>query len=333
MSSHTSQSTRSTASTSCFHGTWQATYWPLRQPHKPLQPSMTALSRRLQLISGLISNAVLKRLKKSDLDFQLSWRKGQSKNFEGLDIASMREVFGLTAKLTQNWPNDFVDFLCNGQVTYSDLKLSSKVTAFWYEAVIKKEIYKPYIVLNQAYVDSIASATKSHFGKCNPMLIRRLSGRDIDPRYLALNKNYVTEEIAQALLISLNEEIANAFTEQEKVSLIRDKVMMALCRAFQLSTTDLSNFDFTKLSNLGSKMEAIDHSRWPSTVDQACAWARWFYFQVRPSFHPLNDDEHLFLSIHTGKPLKKSALSWHFHRAVKAAGISGEIDMAAWKNT
>lgn len=285
-----------------------------------------------ELISGLISNAVLKRLKKSELDFHLSWERSRCKNFEELDIASRREVFGLTAKLTQNWPNAFVDFLHNGQVTYSDLKLGSKATAFWYEAVIKKEVYKPYIVLDLAYVNSIASATKSHFGRCNPLLMKKLSGRDVDPRYLASNKNHVTEEVAQALLISLDGEIAGAITEAERDILIRDKVMMALSRSCQLSIGGISNFDFSQLNIIDAKMEPLDFSHWPSTVSQARAWGEWFYFQIRPRFTPADNERHVFLSFRTGEPLKKSAISSRFHRATRAADICNEIDFSIWRN-
>lgn len=283
------------------------------------------------LISGLMSRSVRSKLTSTYSNTYEFFEPMNFRNFENSDLALRRSILKLVAALMKDWPNDFIGFLGSNRISYSDLKIDEDAVPYWYGDVVKRAAYRPFYVLDRPYVNSIVKATESRFGFYNQNLVQKFSGRNINSKHVYFHKEGVSAVAANRLLHSLDSEIENALSKLERIDLIRDKVMIGLCKACDLSILSLSNFNIRKCQALSSQAEILDFSSWPQSLGQARVWGEWFYYEVRPAFSPLNDEEHLFLSRVTARPLKKSSISLRFHRAIKAANLDTNTNLDMWR--
>lgn len=279
------------------------------------------------LVSGLSSKAFKVRI---NADLNANSEGHNQRSFEAAGVESRYLMMLSLTAILDNWPNSFIQFAAKSNVRYSDLMRDHRDLPFWYEDVLIRETFRPYLPLNQEHAHSIASATRNKFGKFKVGYARSLSGRDLgenSKRYLP----QLTEADAETILRSLNSEI-----EQGKnaggMLLQRDKVMAGLIRFSHLALSEVPDLRTVDLRSYGPP-GCLGLSSWPITTDEMSAWLHWYVKEVRPFFLKGYDEGHLFLA-QNGQPLKRSAIGDRLKKVIARANrMSTCFDAKNWSSS
>jgi hypothetical protein len=284
------------------------------------------------LISGLISKRGKQRLLAASVFSSIDFSQWPTGGFEMAPLSMRRQFMNVVARLLDGWPENFIDLVRQCQLRYSDLKGDRTYLPFWFEDVIRREAFRLISPVTPAHAESIAQAVEAHFGTFNGILARQLSGRDVLSKLPSRRVQSVSPDLYEALMVSIDHEIAGSTELDVRIALLRDKVMFAVGRVFGLSTTKLSKFTLYECRALAPTSDDTGFFSAPATVEQARSWVEWYWMKIRPELNPCASELQLFISAASGRSLKKSAISLRFSRAVSSAGLDRSISSySAWK--
>jgi hypothetical protein len=283
------------------------------------------------LMAGLLSKQTLARMRENaileDIDLN-SWPRG------GLEFAPLntrREAFRFLARVLENWPERFVELIHNCRLRYSDLQGDAQTRPYWYDRVLRSESFAKLARVSPVEIDAIASYTEVSCGRLNTSHARHLSGRDISRHIKERVAQRVSDEIYEDLLTSLDHEISGTTNIVERICLIRDKIMFACARQFNLSQSELAALTLEQVTILSPTRSLLDFTEAAHSRTQARAWAEWYWEQLRPRFQPLDDTSCVFTSYITHRKMSKSAIGARFIRAVDSGMLKRSIpDYTCW---
>lgn len=284
------------------------------------------------LLAGLVSKGGRRRLSAAPVFSEIDLSCLPAGGWERAPLALRRQLMQVMARLLDDWPVNIVALIRAYRLRYSDLKGERAHLPFWVEDVIRREAFRGISPISAAHAQSIALAVETHFGTFNGILARRFSGRDVLHKVPSRRVQSISPDLYQALMVSIDHEIAGTTDRDVRAALLRDKVMFAAGHVFRLSTPRLATFTLLDCCALAPVREDPDFFAAPVSPAQARAWVEWYWEKLRPALRPCAVEQRIFISVTTGRPLKKSAISLRFNRAVLQAGLDRGIpSYAAWK--
>ncbi|AMK76541.1 hypothetical protein A1342_19670 [Methylomonas methanica] len=279
------------------------------------------------LIAGLTSRQTRNRLKRSTNISVAELSDFPKNGFEFANLPSRRELFSILAKVTERWPESFVDLIHECDLRYADLKGDGLRRPYWYEDVIHLEASARRIATSDAEFNSISNAVIARNVKFSAFKAKLLFDRKLHWQPVTS----VSDEIYDELLISIDHEIARTLDSKDRAVLIRDKIMFAVGRVLKLSQNELACLTLDKVRQRVTNTEVADFYNNAKTPAQAKAWVEWYWENIRHQLEPSESVGHVFTSIQSKKGLRRSAVGYRFRRAVDAAMLTREIaEYGAW---
>ena len=238
--------------------------------------------------------------------------------FEFASIEQRLDLLRSSIELSSDWPDRFLRRCSTLPHAYTSVSMNEQ-GPYWLDSVLRTHVLNRRALLSREEADAIATAAR-RLDVSAPLggLTRRLSGRDIAHLLPALPT--VTDDVADMLIASLDQEISIASTSYRRL-LLRDKVMFIAARCFRLSIPQLLALSVDDIDVCDEE----EFSFWERIDTPRCAWAmlRWYARNVRPHL-ALGSTKALFTSVE-GKPVKGNAISMRFVRAVSAAQLRRAI--------
>lgn len=277
------------------------------------------------LIAGVMSKQTLERLKVATIPFAERFAGWPRAGLEFAPLSIRREVFKWIGVLLDCWPDRFTTFIYDNKLRYADLKGDSTQRPFWYEDVIRREAGCGYTLISQEEANAIANAVEFWHGRYRDKVVRQLSGRDISAHVGDRITQPVSDDVYEALMASIDHQIAGTLDKAGRVCLIRNKIMFAAGRILKLSQGELANLTIEKLHNLVPEKAELSFCDVARSPEQVRAWIEWYWKRIRPHLQPELEIRCIFTSEKTRRGFRRSTIGARFQEIVAASMLDRSI--------
>ncbi len=273
-----------------------------------------------ELITGLSTKESRKRIKSNERD-----ETGKSMVIEYCSLSARVDMMKTCAHILEVWPGRFIHLIHDKRLRYSDLKSGNRNLAYWYEKIIKIESQSGNPPLSNSEKQSIVDYVEYNQGYYTNQYATDISGHDISDFIGGYHQRKVDDNIYAELLVGIDHKIAVTFDKQQRNDLIRDKIMFAYARIFNLTLQKISDMNISDILDCDEENTDFDFVNIAMSKKAVTSWCRWYIKNIRSQILAGRSNDALFISSQTRNRLKKSIISKRFNRVVKLSGAERYI--------
>jgi len=279
------------------------------------------------IISGIGKAESLKRLNSHGELGELVNASKWVSVIEHADIAQRVCAMKILAQMLENWPVTFKDIVSASDLRHSELKGSSHILPYWYVRVLNEIAGNGNSVFTAQEKESVIDYVIRKKGSYKGSDIRAITGKDLS-RYRKEKHKKCSVDIYDEFMVAIDHMIASTMNKNERLCLIRDKIMFGCGWVLNLTLQDLSDFKIDiickkKMINTRFDINAKDKESIES-------WLVWYASKIRPLFLPKEECNSLFTSLVGKGRLKRSAISARFRHILDVGNFQHSI--ASYRN-
>jgi hypothetical protein len=239
--------------------------------------------------------------------------------FELESIRQRSQLMQYSMHLLSNWPTQFLMRCKEVPRAYTTLTVGRGELPYWLYSQLRRNVYMGKSdISKQEAIAMVNIVDRQVLSGSAIRRVREMWGKDIG--HLVPQNDPVSADVAAVLIGSLDHEISLA-NEQERILLLRDKVMFLCARCLKLTPSQLMRLGVVDVSTISDEV----FSSWghTETTEQAYAMLSWYKSKLRP--HLASKSETALFLTYRGTPLSANGASARFVRAVNGANLRKRV--------
>jgi hypothetical protein len=255
--------------------------------------------------------------------------KVTSAGLEGLSLADRFPLFIELSEVLDAWPTNFLSRCSIAPRPFITFTRDQPTLPFWFYRVCDSDLRREVPRISDEEVAYIEAHIEWLDGRFSLARSRAIFGRDISPA-LSRSRTAVGSEDAEVLAAEIDHRVAGT-VGQERLDLLRDKVLFVTARVLGLSRRQLARLSLADVVDDAADNADERSMLVPSTPAELRDYFVWYKKEVRPRYPTADSEPWLFLSTGSRGQMSESLIGSRFMTAVRSADMSRRIkNFAHW---